>query len=88
MSSPQKVQGISLGMSVLLMLVGNSLGPSLAGMYQQMYRDTIPKLAGSFPSAQAYEQIFLTAALLSVASVFLAVLLRKKMGARTSTIPS
>jgi len=88
MSSPQKVQGISLGMSVLLMLVGSSLGPSLAGMYQQMYRDTIPKLAGSFPSAQAYEQIFLTAALLSVASVFLAVLLRKKMGARTSTIPS
>src|SRR5579863_9389137 len=27
MSSPQKVQGVSLGMSVLLMLVGNSLGP-------------------------------------------------------------
>jgi MFS family permease len=87
MSSPQKVQGISLGMSVLLMLVGNSLGPSLAGMYQQMYRDTIPKLSGSFPSAQAYDQIFLTAALLSVVSVFLAIALRKKMGAKTSTIP-
>ena len=87
MSSPQKVQGISLGMSVLLMLVGNSLGPSLAGMYQQMYRDTIPKISGSFPSAQAYDQIFLTAALLSVVSVFLAIALRKKMGAKTSTIP-
>jgi MFS family permease len=86
MSSPQKVQGISLGMSVLLMLVGNSLGPSLAGMYQQMYRDTIPKLSGSFPSAQAYDQIFLTAALLSVVSVFLAIALRKKMGAKTNTM--
>ena len=87
MSSPQKVQGISLGMTVLLMLVGNSLGPSLAGMYQQMYRETIPKISGSFPSAQAYDQIFLTAALLSVVSVFLAIALRKKMGAKTSTIP-
>ena len=88
MSSPQKVQGISLGMSVLLMLVGNSLGPSLAGMYQQMYRDTIPKLAGSFPSAQAYDQIFLTAALLSVVSIFLVTALRKNMRAKNSTIPS
>ena len=87
MSSPQKVQGISLGMSVLLMLVGNSLGPSLAGMYQQMYRGMIPGLSGSFPSAQAYDQIFLTAALLSVVSVFLAIALRKKMGAKTNAIP-
>ena len=87
MSSPQKVQGISLGMTVLLMLVGNSLGPSLAGMYQQMYQETIPKISASFPSAQAYDQIFLTAALLSVVSVFLAIALRKKMGAKTSIIP-
>ncbi|HYL66848.1 MAG TPA: MFS transporter [Nitrosopumilaceae archaeon] len=88
MSSPQKVQGVSLGMSVLLMLVGNSLGPSLAGMYQQMYRSTIPNLSGSFPSAQAYDQIFLTAALLSVVSVFLVIFLRKNMRAKTNTIPS
>ena len=86
MSSPQKVQGVSLGITVLLSLVGNSLGPSLAGMYQQMYRDTVPKLSGSFPSAQAYDQIFLTAALLSVVSVFLAIALRKKMRAKTKTI--
>jgi len=86
MSSPQKVQGISLGMTVLLMLVGNSLGPSLAGMYQQMYRGTIPDISGTFPSAQAYDQIFLTAVLLSLISVFLAVALRKKMGAKTSVM--
>ncbi|MGB9002741.1 MAG: MFS transporter [Nitrosotalea sp.] len=87
MSSPQKVQGVSLGMTVLLMLVGNSLGPSLAGMYQQMYRGMIPGISGTFPSAQAYDQIFLTAALLSLVSVFLAVALRKKIGAKTSMIP-
>ncbi len=87
MSSPQKVQGVSLGISVLLMLVGNSLGPSLAGMYQQMYQNTIPSLAGSFPSAQAYNQIFLTAALLSAISVALAIALRKKIGTKSSMIP-
>ena len=86
MSSPQKVQGISLGIAVLLMLVGNSLGPSLAGMYQQMHQETIPNISGSFPSAQAYNQIFLTATLLSIFSVFLAIILRKKMGAKTNTI--
>jgi hypothetical protein len=86
MSSPQKVQGISLGMTVLLSLVGNSLGPALAGMYQQMYRGEIPNVSGTFPSAQAYDQIFLTAALLSLISVFLAVALRKKVGAKTSAI--
>lgn len=88
MSSPQKVQGVSLGMSVLLMLVGNSLGPSVAGMYQQMYRGTIPNISATFPSAQAYDQIFLTAALLSLVSVFLAVGVRKKIGAKTSMIPT
>jgi MFS family permease len=86
MSSPQKVQGISLGMTVLLSLVGNSFGPSLAGMYQQMYRGEIPNVSGTFPSAQAYDQIFLTATLLSMISVFLAVALRKKVGAKTSAI--
>lgn len=78
MLSPQKVQGVSLGMTVLLTLVGNALGPSLAGMYQQMYRETIPGFADSFPAAQAYEQIFLTAALLSIVSVILAIVLWKK----------
>ena len=86
MSSPEKVQGISLGMTVLLMLVGQSLGPSLAGMYEQMYRNTIPNISGSFPSAQAYDQIFLTAALLSIVSVILAIALRKKVGANTSMV--
>ena len=88
MSSSQKVQGISLGMTVLLMLVGQTLGPSLAGMYQQMYRDTIPKLAGSFPSAQAYDQIFLTSALLAIVSVFLVIVLRKNTGGNINTMPS
>ncbi len=79
MSTPRGAEGISLGMTVLLVLVGQSVGPSLAGMYQQMYRGTISGLSSSFPSAQAYDQIFLTAALLALASAFLANILFQKM---------
>jgi len=79
MQSPQKSEGISLGMTVLLALVGNSIGPSLAGMYQQMDQGTIPQVIGSFPTELAYDKIFLTAALISVLSVILAVILRKSI---------
>ena len=79
MQSPQKSEGISLGMTVLLALVGNSIGPSLAGMYQQMDQGTIPQVIGSFPTEFAYDKIFLTAALISVLSVILAVILRKSI---------
>lgn len=78
-SSPQKAEGISLGMAVLLMLVGQSLGPSVAGMFQQMYGQTIPGIQGVFPSAQSYIQIFLTAGILSLVSVILVILLRKRI---------
>ena len=83
-SSPHKVEGISLGMSVLLILVGQSLGPSVAGMFQQMYSQTIPNIQGVFPSALSYLQIFSTAGILSLASVVLVVLLRSKVKALPS----
>ena len=76
-SSPQKVEGISLGMTVLLILVGQSLGPSVAGMFQQMYSQSIPNIPGLFPSAQSYMQIFSSAGLISLISIVLVVILRK-----------
>ncbi len=79
MSSPQKVVGISLGMTVLLALVGNSIGPSLAGMYQQMNQGIIPNVSETFPTAQAYNEIFLTAALVSVLSIILVTILRRSI---------
>ncbi len=78
-SSPLKVSGISLGMTVLLALVGNSIGPSLAGMYQQMNQGTVPQVPGSFPTQQAYNEIFLTAALISVLSIILVTVLRRSI---------
>ncbi|MDE1814406.1 MAG: MFS transporter [Thaumarchaeota archaeon] len=78
-SSPPKVEGISLGMSVLLILVGQSLGPSVAGMFQQMYSQTIPNVSGVFPSALSYTQIFSSAGMISIISVVLVVVLRNKV---------
>ena len=78
MRSPLEASGISLGMTVLLALVGNSIGPSLAGMYQQMNQGTIPNV-GSFPTAQAYYAIFLTAAIISILSIMLVAILHKSI---------
>ena len=78
-SSPPKVEGISLGMSVLLILVGQSLGPSVAGMFQQMYSQTIPNVSGVFPSALSYMQIFSSAGIISIISVVLVIVLRNKV---------
>lgn len=83
-SSPQKAEGISLGMSVLLILVGQSLGPSVAGMFQQMYSQTIPNIPGVFPTALSYLEIFSSAGILSIVSVVLVVLLRNKVKAQPS----
>ncbi len=85
-SSPQKVEGISLGMSVLLILVGQSLGPSVAGMFQQMYSQTIPNIPGVFPSALSYLQIFSTAGILSLVSIGLVVVLKYKIKAQQNNI--
>jgi MFS family permease len=78
-SSPQKVEGISLGMTVLLILVGQSLGPSVAGMFQQMYSQTIPNVSGIFPSAQSYVWIFSISGIISLFSVLLVMILRRKI---------
>ncbi len=77
--SPQEASGISLGMTVLLALVGNSIGPSVAGMYQQMNQETVPQTVGTFPTVQAYYEIFLTAAIISLLSIVLVAALNKSI---------
>jgi len=82
LATPPKFIGMSLGMSNLLRIIGSSVGPALAGVYMQMYQSTV-QVAGiqtAFPSMQAYSIIFLTAAVLSIMSVGLAVYLRKALG--------
>jgi MFS family permease len=78
LNTPRQSSGISLGMASLLRIVGSSIGPALAAMYLQSYQYKVGnvQLQQSFPNAEAYNLIFLTAAILSLVSILLALLLR------------
>lgn len=78
LSVPMQVTGIALGMTLLLNLVGMSVGPASAGVFQQMYQGTVEGVAGQFPTQDAYNLIFLTAALISLASVALALAVSRR----------
>jgi MFS family permease len=71
-SVPMQMTGIALGMTLLLNLVGMSVGPAVSGILQETYKGTVPKLPGLFPTDHAYNLIFITAALVSLASVIMA----------------
>ena len=87
LSVPMQTTGIALGMTLLLNLVGMSVGPALSGVLQEAYKGTALKVQGLFPTNQAYNLIFITAALVSLASVILAFSVsRTRLG--TSTITS
>jgi MFS family permease len=85
--TPMKFSGVSLGMSVVLVLIGSSIGPAVAGIYMQTHQEEIAKgvsgsssnSGGSFPSQISYNLIFLTAALVSTISVVLVIILKRKM---------
>jgi len=78
LSAPIKSTGIALGMTLLLNLVGQSIGPSLAAMYQQTYQATVDGVSGRFPTTEAYNLIFLTATLVSLTAVVLALALNRR----------
>jgi MFS family permease len=87
LSVPMQVTGIALGMTLLLNLVGMSLGPTLSGAFQETYKGTAPGIAGFFPTDHAYNLIFITAALVSLASVVMAISV-SRIRIRTETIMS
>jgi MFS family permease len=86
-SSPRHLSGISLGMTVLLNLIGGAVGPTLAGIIMQMNQVFISgnmagiSVAGSFPSPQSYNLIFLFIALLSLVSIALVLIIKKNTNA-------
>jgi MFS family permease len=77
LSIPRQNSGASLGMTSFIRIVGSSIAPALAGMFLQGYQYTVNtggKLQ-SYPSSEAYSLIFLTATILSIVSILLAVIL-------------
>jgi MFS family permease len=88
LNTPRQSSGISLGIASLLRIVGSSIGPALAAVYLQSYQYKVANIIGggtarqlqqhqvAFPNAEAYNLIFLTAAILSLASISLALFLK------------
>ena len=78
--TPLQFSGVSLAMSVVLVLIGSSIGPAIAAIYMQTHQEILKGVsAGSFPSAISYNLIFITAALISVMSVVLVIILKRRM---------
>jgi hypothetical protein len=79
--TPRKSIGISLGMNMLIRIIGSSIGPAIAGMYMQRYQSTINihGLIQHFPSANSFDLIFTTSTVLSVGSLMLALILSHRI---------
>jgi MFS family permease len=77
--TPLRFSGVSLGMSVVLVLIGSSIGPAIAAIYMQTHQEIIKGVSGSFPSIISYNLIFLTAALISTISIAFVMVLQRRM---------
>jgi MFS family permease len=89
LATPMQHTGMSLGTNSLMRILGGAIGPALAGMYMQANQSSIVIITGqaaSFPTASAYNLIFLTAVVLSAASFGLALFLRA--GVKKMSIPN
>jgi MFS family permease len=77
--TPKDSIGISLGMTAMLFFVGMAIGPAIASFYMQSNQISINGSSISFPSLESYDMIFITAFFISVISIALMLVLKKKM---------
>lgn len=88
-STPKQFSGISLGMNLLIYLLGSSVGAVIAGMYlqaDQVITNSSGRISTSYPSPESYSMIFLTATLISLSSVIFAILLNRSMSNRSGDV--
>jgi MFS family permease len=83
-SVPAQTVGIALGMTLLLNLVGMSVGPVFAGIIQDMNPGKIPGIDGEFPTELAYNTIFIVSCVISLASAILAFLVSRTKTLQTA----
>ncbi len=76
--SPMQFIGVSTGVGALLLFIGMSIGPTLAGVYMADY-ETIRGVDGSYPSPGSYDLVFLTSGLLSATCLAFALILKKRV---------
>jgi MFS family permease len=76
--TPRKFSEISVGVTSLLFIIGMSIGPTVSGLFLQNFTQTIDG-NGSFPTAQAYDMIFLIAAFISIVPMVLILIVSKNI---------
>jgi MFS family permease len=81
LGTPQRQMVSSLGNTLLLRIIGSSVGPAIAGVVMQAHLVRVDGFAGTFPSPETYTIIFASAAALSAVSVVTSVLLKRTMAA-------
>lgn len=81
LGTPQRQMVSSLGNTLLLRIIGSSVGPAIAGVVMQAHLVRVDGFAGTFPSPETYTIIFAGAAALSAVSVVTSVLLKRTMAA-------
>lgn len=75
-SAPMEFMGISTGIGALLLSIGMSVGPALAGTYMQ---DHITVQGLSFPSPASFDMIFVTTGVLATAWLLFALMLKRRL---------
>ncbi len=78
-SAPLHLSGTALGITMLLFLIGMSVGPTISGIYMESFKSTVNGMEGSFPSSFAYDVIFLTALIVSIFSIILTLIVTRKL---------
>ena len=77
--TPHQYSGVSIGISVVLVLMGSSIGPVIASTYMQAYQEPVIGIEGqSFPSQLSYDLIFFTATIISMISFPCMMLLKRR----------
>ncbi|HKR73813.1 MAG TPA: MFS transporter [Candidatus Nitrosocosmicus sp.] len=77
--TPYQFSGVSIGISVVLVLMGSSIGPVIATTFMQTFQEPNTGLnLESYPSPLSYNLIFLTATIISIVSFPCMILLKKR----------
>ena len=77
--TPHQYSGVSIGISVVLVLMGSSIGPVIASTYMQAFQESVFSMVGqSFPSQLSYDLIFITATIISLISFPCMILLKRR----------
>jgi hypothetical protein len=81
--TPWKFSEVSVGVTSLLFIIGMSIGPAVSGLYLQSFTEVIDG-TGSFPSSQAYDMIFLIAALVSILPMGLILIVSRNLSSKSA----